>query len=80
MTTPDGLVPKSGVGADLLIHFRTQPGSPLYLHSRQNWHPVTDATKDRSPEGKLVVNVRFGDGTPDTVINADEAVTIATPA
>ncbi len=61
------------------VHFASHPELPLFLYTSEIWHPVAAATKDRSPEGRLVVNVRFSDGTDDMVLNADEGITIATP-
>ena len=67
---------------------RTRPRRQLFLYTREPaevsdyqweiWHPVAEAWKDRSLEdARQIVNVRFGDG-PGMVLNADEAVVVAT--
>ncbi len=68
---------------------RTRPGRLLFLFTREpaelsdynweTWHPVAEAWKDRSLEdARVLVNVRFGDGQAGMVLNADEAIVIAT--
>ncbi len=93
MTTPDRLrlLSTRGVGTDLLIHFTSHPERPLFLHTAkqtelergsykyETWHPVTEAWRDRF-EGKTVIRVKFGDGTPEIAINLGEALTFATLA
>jgi hypothetical protein len=89
VTTPAGsrLLSRNIVGAELLALVETH-GRPLFLYDRklaeldgsqwEIWHPVADAQKGRSPEGRLIVNVQFSDGRDDVVLNGDEAVVIAT--
>lgn len=68
---------------------RTRPGRKLLLFTREPaevsdykweiWRPVAEAWKDRSLEdARVVVNVRFGDGQAGMVLDADEAIVIAT--
>jgi hypothetical protein len=77
------------VAEDLVVLLRTRPGRPLFFHTREPaelsdyqweiWHPVAEAWKDRSPEdARLIVNVRFDDGRGRMVLNADEAIVVAT--
>jgi hypothetical protein len=92
VTTPAGarLLSRTAVAEDLVVLLRTRPGRSLFLFTREPaevsdykweiWHPVAEAWKDRSLEDARVVlvNVRFGDGQAGMVLNADEAIVIAT--
>ena len=91
VTTPASsrLLSTTVVGTDLVVLLRTRPGQPLFLSTREPaevsgyqweiWHPVAEAWKDRALEdARLIVNVRFGDGRTGMVLNADEAIVVAT--
>ncbi len=91
VTTPAGsrLLSKTVVAEDLVVLLRTRPGRPLFLFTREPaevsddkweiWHPVAEVWKDRSLEDAgVIVNVRFSDGRAGMVLNADEAIVVAT--
>jgi hypothetical protein len=91
VTTPASsrLLSRTVIAEDLVVLLRTRPGRPLFFYTREPaelsdhqweiWYPVTEAWKDRSLEdARVIVNVRFGDGRAGMVLNADEAIVVAT--
>ncbi len=91
VTTPASsrLLSRTVFANDLVVLLRTRPGRPLFLFTREPaevsdqqweiWHPVAEAWKDRSQEdARQIVNVRFDDGRARMVLNADEAIVVAT--